>query len=147
MKNINLYQLKKIQTEFPSVKITNIKIAADFIRNFYSDDIGIFESSFILLLNNSLKTIGYAKISQGGITGTVIDVRIVAKYAIESLATNVIIAHNHPSGKLLPSESDLQITKKLFSALKTLDIVLQDHIILTEESYYSFEQENIEFKY
>ena len=147
MKNINLYQLKKIQTEFPSVKITNIKIAADFIRNFYSDDIGIFESSFILLLNNSLKTIGYAKISQGGITGTVIDVRIVAKYAIESLATNVIIAHNHPSGKLLPSESDLQITKKLFSALKTLDIVLQDHIILTEESYYSFEQENIEFKH
>ena len=147
MKNINLYELKKIQTEFPSVKITDIKMAADFIRNFYSDDIGIFESSFILLLNNSLKTIGYAKISQGGITGTVIDVRIVAKYAIESLATNVIIAHNHPSGKLLPSESDLQITKKLFSALKTLDIVLQDHIILTEESYYSFEQENIEFKY
>jgi DNA repair protein RadC len=147
MKNINLYELKKIQTEFPSVKITDIKMAADFIRNFYSDDIGIFESSFILLLNNSLKTIGYAKISQGGITGTVIDVRIVAKYAIESLATNVIIAHNHPSGKLLPSESDLQITKKLFSALKTLDIVLQDHIILTEESYYSFEQENIEFKH
>jgi DNA repair protein RadC len=146
MKNIKLFELKKIQTEFPSVKLTDAKITSDFIRNFYSDDIGIFESSFILLLNNSMKTIGYAKISQGGITGTVIDVRIVAKYAIESLATNVIIAHNHPSGKLLPSESDLQITKKLFSALKTLDIVLQDHIILTEESYYSFMENNIQFQ-
>jgi len=62
------------------------------------------------------------------------------------LATNVIIAHNQPSGKLLPSESDLQITKKLFSALKTLDIVLQDHIILTEESYYSFMENNIQFQ-
>jgi len=82
MKNIKLFELKKIQTEFPSVKLTDAKITSDFIRNFYSDDIGIFESSFILLLNNSMKTIGYAKISQGGITGTVIDVRIVAKYAI-----------------------------------------------------------------
>ena len=112
MKTIKLFELKKIQTEFPSVKITTPDQAADFIRQFYFDDIEIFESFFILLLNQGNKTIGYAKISQGGIAGTVVDVRIIAKYAVESLAVSVILAHNHPSGNLKPSEADLTITKK-----------------------------------
>ena len=142
MKNIKLFELKKIQTEFPSVKITTPDEAADFIRQFYFDDIEIFESFFILLLNQANKTIGYAKISQGGISGTVVDVRIIAKYAIESLATSVILAHNHPSGNLKPSQMDIDITKKIKEGLKILDIKVFDHIILTTNSFYSFESNN-----
>jgi DNA repair protein RadC len=142
MKNIKLFELKKIQTEFPSVKITSPDEAADFIRQFYFDDIEIFESFFILLLNQANKTIGYAKISQGGIAGTVVDVRIIAKYAIESLAVSVILAHNHPSGNLKPSQADLDITQKIKAGLKILDIKVFDHLILTADSFYSFESNN-----
>ena len=94
--NLKLFELKKIQTDFPNVKITKSKEGYEFIKNFYGDDIEIFESVSALFLNNANNTIGYAKISQGGITGTVVDVRIIAKYAVESMATSVIIAHNHP---------------------------------------------------
>jgi len=137
MKSVNLYELKKIQTNFPVEKITSSKNASNFIKQFYGDDIDIFESCFILLLNNSNNTIGYAKISQGGITGTVVDIRLIAKYAVESLATGVILAHNHPSGTLLPSQADINITDKTKKALETLDIKLLDHLILTNDDYYS----------
>ena len=143
MKTIKLFELKKIETEFTSVKITSPDEAADFIRQFYFDDIEIFESFFILLLNQANKTIGYAKISQGGIAGTVIDVRIIAKYAIESLATSVILAHNHPSGNINPSQADLNMTQKIKSGLNILDIKVFDHIILTVDNFYSFETNNI----
>lgn len=137
MKTLPLFELRKIQSEFPKTKITSSIVAGEFIRQFYSDDIEIFESSFILLLNNQNQTLGYAKISQGGITGTLIDVRIVCKYAIDSLATGVIIAHNHPSGKLQPSQADKLISTKLKTALNCLDVELLDHVILTADSYYS----------
>jgi len=132
------YELKKVQTNFPNEKIDCSKNAADFIRNFYSDDIEIFESFFILLLNRANKTIGYAKISQGGITSTVVDVKLIAKYAVESLASSIILAHNHPSGNINPSKADEEITNKSISALKFIDVNVVDHIILTSESYYSF---------
>lgn len=129
------FELKTIQTNFQAVKITKDEDAINVIRQFYGDDIEIFESCFILLLNNSNITIGYAKISQGGITGTVVDTRLIAKYAIESLATGVILCHNHPSGSLKPSEADISTTKKVKDGLKIFDIVLLDHIILTKDSY------------
>jgi DNA repair protein RadC len=138
MKTINLYELKKLQSNFPCKQLLSSKDSYDFIKQFYSDDIEIFESSFILLLNAANKTIGYAKISQGGITGTVVDPRLVAKYAVESLATCVILAHNHPSGNLQPSQADKTLTEKIKEGLKFLDIKLIDHLILTEDSYYSF---------
>jgi DNA repair protein RadC len=138
METINLYELKKIQTNFPKEKITSADVAADFIKQFYGDDIEIFESAFILLLNRQNQTIGYAKISQGGITGTVVDVRLVAKYAVESLASGVILAHNHPSGNLNPSEADKRITQQVKKGLEVLDISLMDHLILIPEGFYSF---------
>ena len=141
MSNIKLYELKKLQTQFPSEKITSSKSAADFIRQFYTDDIEIFESCFLLLLNHANKTIGYAKISQGGITGTVVDVRLIAKYAVEALATGVILCHNHPSGNLKPSQPDIDITTKTKNALYMLDIKLLDHIILTADGYTSLADE------
>jgi DNA repair protein RadC len=142
MKTIKLFELKKIQTQLPAVKITTPEEAAAFIRQFYFDDIEIFESFFILLLNQANKTIGYSKISQGGISGTVVDIRIIAKYAIESLATSVILAHNHPSGNLNPSSADIKITEKIESGLKILDIKVYDHIILSADSFYSFKTNN-----
>jgi DNA repair protein RadC len=129
------FELKSIQTKFPSIKITCETDAVDCIRQFYGDDIEIFESCFILLLNNAMKTIGFAKISQGGICGTVVDPRIVAKYAVESLATGVILAHNHPSGTLIPSSADKAITEKIKRGLAFLDIQLLDHFILTAEGH------------
>jgi len=140
-KTIQLYELKKIQSEFSKKQIRSSADAAEFIRQFYLEDIEIFESSFILLLNQANYTIGYAKISQGGITGTVVDPRLVAKYALESLAPIVILAHNHPSGNLSPSSADKSLTDKIKNGLKLLDINLVDHIILTKESYFSLADE------
>jgi len=137
MTNLKLYELKKIQTDFPQKLITSSESAADFIKTFYNDDIEIFESCFLLLMNQSNKTIGYAKISQGGITGTVVDVRLIAKYAVESLATSIILAHNHPSGSLLPSDADIALTKRVNKAMEILDIRFLDHLILTKDGYYS----------
>ena len=136
--NIKLFELKKIQTNFVKQKITSSKQSYDFIKQFYSDDLEIFESVFILMLNRANETIGYSKISQGGICGTVIDVKILAKYVIDSLASSVILAHNHPSGNLQPSKADEDITIKIKAAASYFDITVIDHIIVSEEGFYSF---------
>ena len=135
--NLPFIELSSVQSNFPKVKIKTSSQAADFIRQFYHGDIDIFESSFILLLNRQNLTIGFAKLSQGGINSTIIDPRIVAHYAVKSLATSVILCHNHPSGNTLPSDADLQITKKVFQGLELLDVILLDHIILTSAGFYS----------
>jgi len=138
MATIEKISLKKDPTNFERVKITSSQNSADYIRQFYSDDIEIFESFFILLLNRQNKTIGYAKISQGGVAGTVVDSKIVLKYIVDTLASAVILCHNHPSGNLNPSTQDLEITKKLSQAAKLVDSQVMDHIILTPDSFYSF---------
>lgn len=143
MKAIKKYELKKNPTDFERVKITSSAIASEFIRKFYSDDIGIFESFFILLLDQSNTTIGYAKISQGGVAGTVADPIVIAKYAIESLSKGVILAHNHPSGNLRPSDADIRLTQKIKQGLSLFDITVLDHIILTEDAYTSFADDGI----
>lgn len=137
------YTLKAEKTDFEKVLITSSKSAAEYIRQFYLDDIEIYESFFILLLNRANKTIGYAKISQGGITGTVVDKKIIAKYVIDSLASGVIIAHNHPSGQLVPSDADKRITKDIKEVCYLIDTQLLDHVILTSEGYLSFSDEGI----
>jgi DNA repair protein RadC len=141
--NINLYTLRKIQTEFPKVKVDSSATAAKFIKQFYSDDLEIFESFFVLLLNSANITTGYAKISQGGIAGTMVDTRLIAKYAVDALAPSVILAHNHPSGNTKASHADREITKKIIAGLGLLDIKVLDHLILTEESFLSFADEGL----
>ena len=138
-----LFELKKVQTEFPNIRVNGSNEAQQFIRQFYGDDLEIYESFFILLLNRMNNTIGYAKISQGGVAGTVVDTKIVAKYAVEGLASTIILAHNHPSGNHKPSEADIRMTKKVKEALKLLDIDVVDHIILTADKYYSFADESM----
>lgn len=101
------------------------------------------EEFWVLFLNNSNKVIYKAQISKGGITGTVVDTRIIYKMALEHNATSVILVHNHPSGTLIASEADKQITKKLKEAGKHLDILVLDHVIVTEKSYFSFADDGI----
>ena len=135
---ISEYSLKYTKSEIQKTKVTTSESASNVIRKFYFDDINIYESFFILLLNSQFNTTGFAKISQGGTAGTVVDIKIIAKYAVDSLSPNVIICHNHPSGNKQPSDADLNITKRIKDALLLLDIKLIDHIIITENDFYSF---------
>lgn len=123
---------------YKAVKITSSKDAADFCRNFFQSDIDIYESMFMVLLNRANNTIGLVKISQGGISGTVCDPKIIMKYVCETMASSIVMCHNHPSGNLNPSGPDRELTQKIKMALSYVDSKILDHIILTSESYYSF---------
>lgn len=101
------------------------------------------EEFWVLFLNNSNKILFKTQLSKGGMTGTIVDVRMVYKTALEQNATSIILTHNHPSGKLQASEADIQITKKIKNAGQQLDIPVLDHIIITERGYYSFVDEGI----
>jgi len=101
------------------------------------------EEFWVIYMNRSNRVIDQLKISQGGISGTVIDVRIILKHGIEKLASTLIICHNHPSGNLQPSKSDIQITTKLKEAAKFHDIDVLDHLIISDSLYYSFADEGI----
>jgi DNA repair protein RadC len=101
------------------------------------------EEFWIIYLNNSNKVIQKEQLSKGGITGTLVDVRLVLKRALELSATGIILVHNHPSGTLKPSVADKQITNKLKNASQSLDIKVLDHLIITEKAYFSFADENM----
>lgn len=138
----NLRIVSEPLTGFTTAKITNSTDAANYLRNLHTD-IDIVESFTLLLLNRANNIQSWVKISSGGITGTVADIRIILKYAIEELATSIILCHNHPSGALKPSSADIELTKKVKEAGKIMDIDVLDHIILTADSFYSFENEGI----
>jgi DNA repair protein RadC len=137
--NLPELKLQYKPSEFICKQLKNSKDSRDVFVRLFEDSVNIYESMFAIYLNRANKTIGFVRISQGGLSGTVIDSRVILKYAIESLATGVIICHNHPSGNHLPSETDKRITEKLKQACNTLDINLLDHIIITStDAYYSF---------
>lgn len=123
------------------VHITNSKDSAAYARELYDHDLTIYESFWLILLNRANNTVGFVKISQGGTTGTVADVKMICKYAVDTLAQAAICVHNHPSGARLPSNADKVLTRKVKEALHLFDCKLLDHIILTEETYYSFADE------
>lgn len=123
------------------IKINSSNIAADLLLPLMSDL--NHEEFWILLLNNALKLIKKIQISSGGITGTIADIRMIFNNAIEYKATAIIIAHNHPSGQLLPSEQDKILTEKIKQAGKILDIQLKDHLIIANGQYYSFVDNNL----
>lgn len=101
------------------------------------------EEFWILLLNRSNRIILYHRISQGGISGTITDIRLILKIALEKLSTSIILCHNHPSGNLTPSDADVQITKRIKESSKLMDIQLIDHIIIGNNGYFSFADEGI----
>lgn len=103
--------------------------------------IEFFEQFKVLLLNQAHKALGIYEISSGGITGTVVDIRLIFSSALKANATSLMMIHNHPSGNLTASEADKQITRKVKEAGRLLDITLLDSLIITTESYYSFADE------
>ena len=135
------YKTKVLPTS--RVSITSSRDAFDLFWKHW--DLGTIEHSEefkILLLNRSNKVLGIANISKGGISGTVTDIRIIFQYALKAHASSVILAHNHPSGNSLPSETDIQITRKLCEAGKILDILVLDHLVICgDHSYISLADE------
>lgn len=129
-KNLKKSELIKIGSSKDAYKV--------FQRVFNADTFHWSEEMIMLCVNNSNKVVGFYKISSGGMTGTVVDIRMIFTTALQCAATSIIIAHNHPSGTLIPSDADLTITKKIIEAGKVLDIRLLDHLIITDESFYSF---------
>ncbi len=101
------------------------------------------EEFWIVYLNNSNKVLQKSQLSKGGITGTLVDVRLVLKTALQLGAVGLILTHNHPSGTLKPSQADKQITQKLKKAGESLDIKVLDHVIITEKAYFSFADESL----
>jgi DNA repair protein RadC len=136
-----LYKLALVKepdtTGFNSMKLIDSEIAADYVRKLYGPDIDIFESMFMVALNNACQSIAWVKISQGGISSTACDVRLVCKYAIDVLASSIILVHNHPSGNFQPSKSDIEVTKQVKSALELFNIKLLDHLIITKINHFS----------
>lgn len=101
------------------------------------------EEFWLLMLNRANKILGRFKVSQGGLSGTVIDTRIILKKALDNLASSIIVCHNHPSGNNQPSDADVKITEKLKKAAEMLEIKLLDHVIIADKSYFSFADEGL----
>jgi DNA repair protein RadC len=122
-----------------------IKSVEDCYKNlkllFNSDTIDWVEEAIVLCLNRQNVVVGYYKLSVGGICGTVMDPRVIFTVALNCGASAIIVAHNHPSGNLNPSEADDVITERIKKSGEMLDIPLIDHIIITEDGYYSYSKE------
>lgn len=131
----------KTHHTIPNIKISCSMDVNDFMRKIYPVDINIREAMMVLYLNNSNRTVGYSVASIGGITATLVDVRLVLRDAILTQSTNIILIHNHPSGSLKPSLSDLSLTEKIKKAANLMDIKLLDHLILTDCGFFSFADE------
>ncbi|MBF4470203.1 RadC family protein [Flavobacterium sp. HJJ] len=122
-------------------KVTSSKMVFDVMHPIIGEL--SHEEFWVLFLNNSNKILFKKQLSKGGMTGTMVDIRIVFKTAFEQNATSIILVHNHPSGKLRASDADILITKKIKTAGQQLDISVLDHLIITENGYYSFVDEGI----
>jgi len=138
---LELGRRRKEGEVFNKNKITGSKDAADFFQPLLGDL--NHEEFWIMLLDRGNKILDTFMISQGGISGTVIDVRIILKTALEKLASSIILCHNHPSGTMQASDADLKITRKISEAAKLMDISVLDHIIIGQNRYLSFADEGI----
>lgn len=112
-------------------------------RNWDENKIELVEQFKVLLLNKGNKVIGIYEASTGGVTGTVADPKVIFIAALKAAAGSIILAHNHPSGNLKPSRADIELTKKIKFGGDLLDITVLDHLIITDEAYYSFADEGI----
>lgn len=125
------------------VKMLTSETSYTYLKPFYTECMEHHEESYVLFLNRANKALGVSLISKGGMAETVMDVKIILQTALKAHASGIILSHNHPSGNLNPSEADKRITSKIKEACKLLDLNLLDHIIITEEHYYSFTDEGL----
>jgi len=138
---LELGRRRRVEETIELIKITSSKLVFDMMQPIIGEL--LHEEFWVLFLNNSNKVISKAQLSKGGLTGTVVDVRMVFRLALENGATGLILCHNHPSGNLQPSQADKEITKRLKLAGESLDVKVLDHLIITETKYYSFVDEGI----
>ena len=124
--------------------INNSQNAYEILKSLFpADTISLQEQFVVLYLNRANRVIGSYQLSKGGITGTIADVRLILSVALKTLASGLILAHNHPSGNLKPSEADIQLTQKVKDAAKLMDIEVLDHMILSSNGYFSFTDDGI----
>ncbi len=133
---LELGRRRRAEESLPLTKISSSKVIFELMQPVIGEL--THEEFWIIYLNNANSVISKSQLSKGGITGTVVDVRLVFKMALELGATALILCHNHPSGSLKPSDADKQITQKLKRAGESLEIHILDHLIVTETGYFSF---------
>jgi DNA repair protein RadC len=126
----------------PKIKITSVDKAYQLLLSLWDlDTIELQEEFKVLLLNRANEVLGIYPLSKGGIAGTVVDSRLIFAVALKCNATGIIIAHNHPSGNLKPSDADITLTRSIKKCADFLDITLIDHIIVTKNGFFSFSNE------
>lgn len=133
-----IYQNRSKPTQQISSSEDSYKV---FLEHFDQDTIELQEFFKILYLNRANKVLGIYHHTTGGITGTVADIKLIFGTALKVVASSIIVAHNHPSSNLNPSQADKNLTKKMVEAGKLLDVQMLDHIIVTKDGYYSFADE------
>ena len=137
-----VYRSKVKASERPAIACSSD--AANILRNLWDEGkMELVEQFKVLFLNRSNKVIALYNVSSGGITGTVADSRLIFTAALKINAVSMVLCHNHPSGSVKPSKADEELTQKISGAGKFLDIKVLDHIILSEESYFSFADEGL----
>ncbi len=124
-------------------KVCGSRDTYEVLQRIWSPKIDHVEEFIVLCLNRANRVLGWAKVSQGGLSGTVADPKVIFQVAIKSNACSIILAHNHPSGNLTPSEADIHLTRKLKEAGTLLDLPVLDHLIVSSEGYYSFADEGL----
>ncbi len=144
-----MLQVSEVQISYnPKLKISQLPRVTDALQAYKllyekwdKGKLEFVEQFKVLLLNRSNRVLGIYEVSSGGITGTIVDPKLIFIAALKSCATSIILAHNHPSGNLKPSKDDISITRKIENAGKLLDIAVVDHLIITNEGYISFANE------
>lgn len=124
-------------------KVAGSRDVYDVLLRIWSPRIDHVEEFVVLCMNRANRVLGWAKVSQGGLSGTVADPKLIFQIALKSNACSIILAHNHPSGNLQPSEADIHLTRKLKDAGIWLDLPVLDHLIISSEGYYSFADEGL----
>ena len=147
---MNLFQISEIKIVYnPKIspkhlpKIKSSESAHDIFRSHWDDGLKHHESFMVIFLNRTNRCIGIQKISSGGISGTVADPKMILQTALKAHASSIILAHNHPSDDLKPSQNDIDLTTKIKSGSKLLDVQTLDHLILGWDTYYSFADEGL----
>jgi DNA repair protein RadC len=141
---VSAMELGRRRKETDTTERPKISCSRDIFNIFHPLLADLYHEEFwIILLNRANKIIDKQRISQGGISGTVTDIRIILKSAIETSASALILCHNHPSGNLKPSDADISITRKIKESGKLMEIELLDHLIVTDGNYFSFADEGI----
>jgi len=135
-----IYRPKYKASELP--KVVTSADAYSYLKDIFPS-LDYREFFYILCLNRNNNVLGFCQISAGGLCGTVADVRMIMQTGLKSNSCSLILSHCHPSGNLIPSEADKDLTKKIKEAGKVLDIAILDHLIITSESYFSFADEGL----